>query len=63
MNNEDETIEIKAGDLVKWNDPDGGICSKLGIVLQITIKGEIVHIVWADGSDLDCLTTELQRIS
>lgn len=53
------------GDEVRWNDPDGGACSKVITIQTVEYHGEmgeddcIIRITGQDGSDLECFAREL----
>lgn len=57
---------LRAGDEVRWNDPDGGICSRTDRIQLIQYEecevGELPEtatITWPDGSCVECFLTEL----
>lgn len=52
--------QLHAGDEVKWNDPDGGLCSKHLIINEIELKGDTVCITAKNGDYLECYPNELE---
>jgi hypothetical protein len=51
--------ELRNGDEVYWNDPDGGLCSRHIVIREIRIDGEVVVIDGIEGDHLECLVCEL----
>jgi hypothetical protein len=53
------TRALKAGDRVKWNDPDGGICSRTVIIGAIDQDGDdSVMITVVSGDCIEALRSE-----
>lgn len=50
---------LHQGDQVYWEDPDGGIGSRVYQILTIEMRGEVVRITEPDGSVLECFPDEL----
>lgn len=50
---------LHSGDEVKWNDPDGGLCSRTGVIGSIIYEGDCATIVWKDGDVTQVLLEEL----
>ena len=55
-----ETQKLHKGDQVKWNDPDGGECSRTLTIQSIKHCGEHLVIVDTDGNELHCFADELE---
>ncbi len=55
----EEVSELLYGDEVVWNDPDGGVCTKVVTIRSIQIIGDIVRIVDIEGDELECYASEL----
>jgi hypothetical protein len=51
--------KLKPGDQVFWNDPDDNICSRAFQIKTIKKTGDVIKIVGADGSSVECLAKEL----
>lgn len=51
--------QLHAGDEVRWNDPDGGLCSKTIHISSIEVKGSIICITDVNGDYLECFAKEL----
>ena len=48
------------GDEVTWNDPDGGACSRTGIILEIEFTGQdTADITMTDGWNTEVMLSEL----
>lgn len=57
-----EVKKLKAGDEVRWNDPDNGLCSKTIKIATIKVRpcfDFTVIITGDDGSYLECFAFEL----
>lgn len=52
---------IKIGDRVKWNDPDGGICSGTGVVADK--NGYEIFLNMDDGGEVWALRDELEPLT
>ena len=50
---------LRVGDVVFWNDPDVGICSRSLHIKYIEFLSETVIIVDYDGSETEFLYSEL----
>jgi hypothetical protein len=55
-----ELLDLLPGDKVFWNDPDDGLCSRFYTIKTIEIGDEIIKIIEADGSVLQCYANELE---
>jgi hypothetical protein len=57
----EEIEKLHSGDEITWNDPDNGICSKTGIILDIEFlpDDQIATITFQDGSYIQCFYNEL----
>jgi hypothetical protein len=54
-------MKWQTGDEVKWNDPDGGACSRTGTILTIEEIGDgAVALTMTDGWHSEVLLTELE---
>ena len=53
--------DIHIGQRVKWNDPDGGICSGPGTVIGLR-EGGIVNLRKDDGGEADVLAHEVAPV-
>lgn len=51
---------LKIGDVVKWNDPDGGVCSKFIRIAQIKVRDDMVQITDTEDDYLEALPEELE---
>lgn len=52
--------QLHRGDEIRWNDPDGGLCSRNLIILEIAYKGEgAFSIIDMDGGHLECFAKEI----
>ena len=54
--------QLHAGDQVKWNDPDDGICTKVIDIVAIfypITTSDVIKIWGKDGSYLECYAKEL----
>lgn len=54
--------DIKRGVLVKWTDPDGGICSctgKISYIMRPLTTDSIISIQMKNGGEVDCFPHEL----
>ena len=59
---EDEwKYQLKPGDEVVWNDPDGGLCTATLIIKAIQYRDDHVLITDTDGDTLECFLKELSR--
>lgn len=50
-----EVAALHTGDEITWTDPDDGICSRTGVILEIdkaNLFRNVVSIVWEDGSSV-----------
>jgi len=57
----DEAERLKRGDVVIWNDPDDGICTKAITVSRVTVIGDTVCLVDRDSGDcIECFAGELE---
>lgn len=52
--------KLQAGDEVRWNDPDQGLCSKTIKIKAIWQEGNIVNIEDENGDFLQCFCRELR---
>lgn len=58
--NSKKVRKLKSGDEVYWNDPDGGLCSRVLKIQSIEfIWPEAVRILAIDGSTLEAFIWEL----
>lgn len=54
-----DNMQLKKGDKITWSDPDNGICSKTGRIKNINYKGDIISVLWQDGSLTEMLGKEI----
>jgi len=55
-----EVKNLRPGDEVHWKDPDGeSDCSRVYRIHSIRIYGDAVRITDVDGSEFECLASEL----
>ena len=55
-----EVRNLRPGDEVHWQDPDGeSDCSGVYRIRSICIRGDAVCITDVDGSQIECLASEL----
>lgn len=54
-----EAKQLKAGDVVWWDDPDEGTCSRLYYIKAVAVNGDIVSIEDRDGGFVECYAREL----
>jgi len=55
--------QLKRGDKVFWEDPDGGACSRIYNIKTIeVVNPEMVRIVDKSGDVLECLPKELKPV-
>ena len=52
--------ELKVGQTVYWNDPDGGRCSDFGVVAGI--RGEILDLEMCANGFVEALSSEVEII-
>lgn len=65
----DQVRQLKPGDIVTWNDPDGGICSRTSQIRYVRLAHDedlepeemAVSIEWANGGYIQCFASELSR--
>ncbi len=54
--------QVNIGDVLVWEDPDGGVCSRRGTVTKATYgRDGTIYITWEDGTDLECFMEELSH--
>lgn len=53
---------FRPGDTVRWNDPDGGTCSKLGVIRSAVYRSGLVDLELTDGWCAEVLHRELVLI-
>lgn len=54
-----EVEKLHIGDEVRWNDPDGGACSRNIVIAGLEVEGDVVKIKGRDGSYLECFAHEI----
>ena len=54
--------ELQPGVRVKWNDPDGELCSKEGTIEHVAFVSDMVQLTFTDGNYLECLLQELEHV-
>jgi hypothetical protein len=57
MKTKQTNMNLEIGFEVYWNDPDGGICSGYGEVIEV--NGEIYSIKKHDGGEVEAFKHEL----
>lgn len=69
--NSKQVRSLQSGNVVHWNDPDNGICSRTLKIKTIEVmedeeendEDHVLSIIDEDGSELDCLASELSLIN
>lgn len=61
VDEDDWRRQLYSGDEVTWNDPDEGLCSRSGTILEIEYDREedVAKITFTDGEYLEVLLEEL----
>ena len=59
---DDGTEPFKVGDAVYWHDPDDDTCSRILTIKALYGQADHLTIVGADGSELHCPHSELERL-